>query len=171
MRPGDVIRHYGGRTTEVINTDAEGRLVLADALAYASERGPDAIVDVATLTGSMTVALGKKASGLFSNDDRLRDELLAAAERTGERTWPFPLYEDYLNELDSDTADHKNSGIRWGGAIIAAMFLKTFVTPGIPWAHLDIAGTGRSEHDYLEIGRGGTGVPVRTLIEWLRARF
>lgn len=170
MRPGDVIRHVGGKTTEVINTDAEGRLILADALAWASKAKPDVMIDVATLTGSMTIALGKKASGLFSNDDELREELLTAAETAGERTWPFPLYEDYLSELDSDVADHKNSGIRWGGAIIAAMFLKQFVGPGIRWAHMDIAGTGRSERDYLEITRGGTGVPVRTLIEWLRTR-
>lgn len=170
MRPGDVIRHYGGRTTEVTNTDAEGRLILADTLAYASERSPSAIVDVATLTGSMTVAIGKKASGLFCNDDALRDALLDASEKSGERTWPFPLYEDYLSELDSDVADAKNSGIRWGGAIIAAMFLKQFVGQGIPWAHLDIAGTGRSERDYLEISRGGTGIPVRSLLRWLRSR-
>lgn len=170
MRPGDVIRHYGGRTTEVINTDAEGRLILADALAFASERSPAALVDVATLTGSMTVALGKKASGIFSNDDALRDAILEAAEQSGERTWPFPLYEDYLSELDSDVADAKNSGIRWGGAIIAAMYLKQFVGKDIAWAHMDIAGTGRSERDYLEIARGGTGIPVRTLLRWLRAR-
>jgi leucyl aminopeptidase len=168
MKPGDVIVHYGGRTTEVTNTDAEGRLVLVDALAYASERSPDTIIDVATLTGSTTVALGKKASALFCDDDGLRDEILEAAAATGERTWQLPLYEDYLSELDSDVADHKNSGIRWGGAIIAAMFLKRSVGSGIRWAHLDIAGTGRSERDYLDISRGGTGVPVRTLIEWLR---
>lgn len=171
MRPGDVIVHRGGKTTEVTNTDAEGRLILADAIAYASESSPDVIVDVATLTGSMTVAIGKKASGLFSNDDGLRDDLLAAADTVGERTWAFPLYEDYINELDSDVADHKNSGIRWGGAIIAAMYLKQFVGKDIAWAHMDIAGTGRSERDYLEIARGGTGIPVRTLIEWLRTRF
>ncbi len=170
MRPGDVIVHYGGRTTEVTNTDAEGRLILADALAWASETAPDALVDVATLTGSMTVALGKKASGLFSSSDDLRTEILDAAGSAGERVWPFPLYDDYLSELDSDIADAKNSGARWGGAIIAAVYLKQFVGAEIPWAHLDIAGTGRSERDYLEISRGGTGTPVRTLLSWVLGR-
>lgn len=170
MRPGDVIVHHGGRTTEVTNTDAEGRLILADALAWASKTAPDALVDVATLTGSMTVALGKKASGIFSSSDDLRTEILDAADAAGERIWPFPLYEDYLSELDSDVADAKNSGIRWGGAIIAAVYLKQFVGAEIPWAHLDIAGTGRSERDYLEIARGGTGTPVRTLLSWVLSR-
>jgi leucyl aminopeptidase len=170
MRPGDVIVHHGGRTTEVTNTDAEGRLILADALAWASATQPDAVLDIATLTGSMTVALGKKASGLFASDDDLRTEILDAADMAGERVWPFPLYEDYLTELDSDVADAKNSGIRWGGAIIAAMYLKQFVTPSVPWAHLDIAGTGRSERDYLEISRGGTGTPVRTVLSWVLSR-
>ncbi len=170
MRPGDVIRHYGGRTTEVTNTDAEGRLLLADALAYASESRPDAIVDVATLTTAMKIALGTKSSGLFSNSDRLRQELTDAGEAAGERNWPFPLYDDYLSDLDSDVADHKNSGGRWGGAIIAATFLQKFVAPDVDWAHFDIAGTGRSERDHLEYSRGGTGIPIRTLLEWLASR-
>ncbi|MGI8791287.1 MAG: leucyl aminopeptidase, partial [Actinomycetota bacterium] len=134
FRPGDVIRHYGGKTTEVTNTDAEGRLVLADALAYSSEQNPSAMVDVATLTGAIKVALGSKAVGLFSNDDTLASEIESAASTSGERVWRLPLYEDYLKELDSDVADHKNSGGRWGGSIIAAMFLTQFVGPGIPWA-------------------------------------
>lgn len=167
MRPGDVIRHFGGKTTEVMNTDAEGRLLLADALAYASESRPDTIVDVATLTGAMKIALGTTASGLFSNSDQLRQDLLDAADAVGERAWPFPIYDDYLNDLDSAVADHKNSGGRWGGSITAAAFLQTFVAPGVDWAHLDIAGTGRSERDHLEYSRGGTGTPVRTLLEWL----
>lgn len=170
IKPGDVITHYGGRTTEVMNTDAEGRLVLADALVYASEQGPDAVVDVATLTGSIMVALGKKATGLFSNDDPLRDELLAASERAGERLWAMPLFDDYRKELESEVADMKNVGSRWGGAIIAALFLKEFVGDGIAWAHLDIAGAARAESDYEEKIKGGTGVATRTLINWIEGR-
>jgi len=167
FRPGDVIRHYGGKTTEVTNTDAEGRLVLADALAYSSEQNPSAMVDVATLTGAIKVALGSKAVGLFSNDDTLASEIESAASTSGERVWRLPLYEDYLKELDSDVADHKNSGGRWGGSIIAAMFLTQFVGPGIPWAHLDIAGAARSASAYDEVSKGGTGVSTRTLISFL----
>ncbi|HEV3471935.1 MAG TPA: leucyl aminopeptidase, partial [Actinomycetota bacterium] len=117
IKPGDVITHRGGRTTEVLNTDAEGRLVLADALAFASEQGPAAIVDVATLTGSIMIALGKKATGLFSNDEGLTDELRRAAEIAGERVWPMPLYKEYRKDLDSEIADMKNIATRWGGAI------------------------------------------------------
>ncbi|MFN2595172.1 MAG: leucyl aminopeptidase, partial [Actinomycetota bacterium] len=168
IKPGDVIKHYGGQTTEVVNTDAEGRLILADALALASESKPDAIVDVATLTGSIQVALGKKAAGVFATEDRLAKEIVDAGHRAGERFWHMPLYEDYLSELDSEVADHKNSGSRWGGAIIAGMFLKTFVGDGIPWAHLDIAGAARADSDREEISRGGTGFATRTLIEWLQ---
>ncbi len=167
FRPGDVLRHYGGKTTEVTNTDAEGRLVLADALAYGSEEKPSVMVDVATLTGAVKVALGSKAVGLFSNDDALASEIQAAASRAGERVWRLPLYDDYLKELDSDVADHKNSGSRWGGSIIAAMFLKEFVGPGIRWAHLDIAGAARSARAYDEVSKGGTGVATRTLISFL----
>lgn len=169
IKPGDVIKHYGGRTTEVVNTDAEGRLILADALALASEEGPAAIVDAATLTGSIQVALGRKAAGMFATDDSLADGLYDAATRAGERLWRMPLYEDYLAELDSEVADHKNSGSRWGGAIIAAMFLKTFVGEGIPWAHLDIAGAARAESDRDDISRGGTGFATRTLLEWFES--
>ncbi|MEA2477175.1 MAG: leucyl aminopeptidase [Actinomycetota bacterium] len=167
IKPGDVIKHYSGQTTEVVNTDSEGRLILADVLAHASESRPDAIVDAATLTGSIQVALGKKAAGVFATDDGLADGLIDAGESAGERLWRMPLYEDYLSELDSEVADHKNSGSRWGGAIIAAMFLKTFVGDGIPWAHLDIAGAARADADREEISRGGTGFVTRTLIEWL----
>lgn len=170
IKPGDVLEHYGGKTTEVLNTDAEGRLILADALAFASEHEPEAIVDVATLTGSIMVALGKKATGLFSNDDTLADELIAASERTGERFWHMPLYDVYDKELESDVADLKNVGSRWGGAIIAALFLKAFVGGSIAWAHLDIAGAARAESDYDEITKGGTGIAVRTLVEWVESR-
>ena len=170
FRPGDVLRHYGGKTTEVTNTDAEGRLVLADALAYSSEQSPSAMVDVATLTGAIKVALGSKAVGLFSNDDTLASEIEAAATTSGERVWRLPLYDDYLKELDSEVADYKNSGGRWGGSIIAAMYLKQFVGPGIPWAHLDIAGAARSTSAYDEVSKGGTGIATRTLISFLEGQ-
>lgn len=170
IKPGDVITHRGGRTTEVLNTDAEGRLVLADALAFASEQKPDAIVDVATLTGSIMIALGKKATGLFSNDEALTAELRQAAEVAGERVWPMPLYKEYRKELDSEVADMKNVATRWGGAIFAALFLKEFVGDGIAWAHLDIAGAARADSEYEEMPKGGTGVATRTLIAWVEAR-
>ncbi|MFN2488405.1 MAG: leucyl aminopeptidase [Actinomycetota bacterium] len=170
LKPGDVIKHRGGRTTEVNNTDAEGRLVLSDALTLASEQHPDAIVDAATLTGGVMVALGRRSTGLFSNDDGLADALQRAAGAAGERMWRLPLYDDLRSELESEVADLKNSGGRYGSAIIAAVFLKDFVGEGIPWAHLDIAGTARSESDSGELSKGGTGVGVRTLIEWLESR-
>ena len=170
IRPGDVLTHYGGKTTEVLNTDAEGRLILADALAFASEQQPDAIVDVATLTGSIMVALGKKATGLFSNNDDLATELLTASDYAGEPVWRMPLYDTYKKELESEIADMKNVGSRWGGAIIAALFLRDFVGDGIPWAHLDIAGAARAESDYDENVKGGTGVAVRTLTRWIEER-
>jgi leucyl aminopeptidase len=170
IKPGDVITHYGGKTTEVLNTDAEGRLVLADAIAYASEQSPAAIVDIATLTGSIMVALGKKATGLFSNDEALTQELLRAGDRAGERLWSMPLFDDYKKELESDIADMKNVGSRWGGAIIAALFLREFVGDDISWAHLDIAGAARADSDYEEKVKGGTGVAVRTLVTWIEGR-
>jgi len=170
IKPGDVIRHYGGGTSEVLNTDAEGRLVLADALAYACERKVDAIVNVATLTGAIMVALGPKASGLFSNDDVLRDEVASAAQRAGERVWPMPLYDDYRSDIDSEIADIKNTSSRWGGAIKAALFLRNFVTKGVPWAHLDIAGPARNDSAYDEVPKGGSGVATRTLIAWIEGR-
>lgn len=170
IRPGDVMKHYGGKTTEVLNTDAEGRLILADALVYASEQGPEAIVDVATLTGSIMVALGKKATGLFSNNDDLATELERASDAAGEPFWHMPLYDAYRKELDSDIADLKNVGSRWGGAIIAALFLREFIGEGIHWAHLDIAGAARAEGDYDEHAKGGTGVAVRTLVNWVESR-
>jgi leucyl aminopeptidase len=170
IKPGDVITHYGGRTTEVVNTDAEGRLILADALAMASEDKPEALIDVATLTGTIVVALGHRATGLFSNNDRLADQVLAASDSAGERMWHMPIFDDYRSNLDSMVADMKNSGTRYGGAINAAVFLKESVDPSVPWVHLDIAGTGRADSDREEIARGGTGVPTRTLLRWLQGR-
>lgn len=170
IKPGDVIKHYGGRTSEVLNTDAEGRLVLADAVAFACEQEPDAIIDVATLTGAIMVALGKKATGLFSNDDGLRDEVTIAAAKAGERVWSMPLYDDYRTDLDSEIADIKNTGPRWGGAINGALFIRDFLRDGIPWAHLDIAGPSRADGDYDENVKGGTGVGTRTLLAFLEGR-
>ena len=170
VRPGDVIRHYGGRTVEVLNTDAEGRLVLADALAYGVEElDPDYVVDLATLTGAIGIALGKRIAGLFANDDRLADALLAAAGEAGERFWRMPLVEDYRRDLDSPVADLKNIGGKFGGgSITAALFLREFVD-GRRWAHLDIASAARSDGDEDEISKGATGFGVRTLLTWLES--
>lgn len=170
VRPGDVIKHYNGKTTEVVNTDAEGRLILSDALAVASEKKPDAIIDVATLTGSVQIALGNKVGGLFCNDDDLASEIESAAEAAGEPLWRLPLFKDYRKQLDSEVADMKNSGTRYGGAIVAALFLQEFVSGGIPWAHLDIAGIARAESDDDRGPKGGTGASTATLISWLEAR-
>lgn len=170
MRPGDVIHHFGGRTTEMVNADAEGRLVLADAIARAGDDEPDAMIDIATLTGSVSVALGRKIAGLFATDDELAAQLVAAGDVVGERLWRMPLPDDYTSDIDSDVADAKNSGSRFGGAITAALFLKAFVPHGVPWAHLDIAGTGRAEADTDEARKGGTGFGTRTLMEWMEGR-
>jgi leucyl aminopeptidase len=170
IKPGDVIAHYGGTTSEVLNTDAEGRLILADALAFASQQKPAAMVDLATLTGSIMLALGRKCSGLFATDDALAQELIAAGEAAGERYWRMPLFDDYNKELESETADIKNIGTRYGGSIFAALFLKKFVPEGVPWAHLDIAGTARNETTTDEVPKGGTGVGTRTLLEWISSR-
>jgi leucyl aminopeptidase len=173
QRPGDVLTQYGGTTVEVLNTDAEGRLVLADGIAYADQvLHADAIVDIATLTGAMPIALGKKIAGLFSNDDTLSAELVAAAEASGERVWRMPLVEDYRPALESDTADLRNIGntrLKLGaGSITAALFLREFAG-GRPWAHLDIAGPGWSGGEDEELTRGGTGYGVRLLVHWLEA--
>ncbi|MDQ1695671.1 MAG: leucyl aminopeptidase, partial [Frankiaceae bacterium] len=172
-RPGDVIRHFGGRTTEVLNTDAEGRLVLADALAYAVQTfAPDVIVDIATLTGAATLGLGKRHGALFSAADWLRDELVDAADAGGERLWPMPLVETYRSCLDSPVADLRNIGdpnLRYsGGAIVAALYLREFVG-SVPWAHLDVAGPARADADEDEVTKGATGFGVRTFLRWLEA--
>jgi len=173
QRPGDVLTQYGGRTVEVLNTDAEGRLVLADALAYAdSELSPDVIVDVATLTGAMPIALGKRVAGLFASTDELAEQLEQAAADSGEPLWRMPLVEDYRVALDSPIADLRNIGRPKlklsGGSITAALFLREF-TGGRPWAHLDIAGPARSGADEDELTKGGTGYGVRLLTSWLTA--
>lgn len=165
-RPGDVLRHRGGKTSEVLNTDAEGRLVLADALAYLTEKRPRAIVDAATLTGACMVALGEELWGLFTTDRALGRALLSAGEAVGEPGWELPLHRPYRKLIDSEVADVKNVGKRYGGAITAALFLAEFVGD-VPWAHLDIAGPAFTDSagDYWP--KGATGVPVRTLVAYL----
>ncbi|HVT64699.1 MAG TPA: leucyl aminopeptidase [Mycobacteriales bacterium] len=178
IRPGDVLRHYGGRTSEVLNTDAEGRLVLADALAYAvAELAPDAIVDIATLTGAAYLGLGKRHAAFYATTDGLRDELVAAASEAGERIWTMPLVEDYRDALESPIADLRNIGDPGkhysGGSISAALFLREFVGGGarnaVPWAHLDVAGPARADADEDEVTKGATGFGVRTFLRWLES--
>jgi len=165
-RPGDVVRQYGGRTTEVTNTDAEGRLVLADAIAYAAaELTPDAIVDVATLTGAMKVALGQRTGGFFANDEGLAASISAAGQRSGEPFWRFPLASDYEEKLKSKVADADN-GSGTPGAITAALFLQHFAG-SVPWAHLDIASVGDSPSESFEWTVGPTGFGARALLAWL----
>jgi leucyl aminopeptidase len=166
MRPGDVLHTRNGKTIEVLNTDAEGRLVLADGLALAVETEPDLIVDVATLTGACMVALGKRIAGLMGTDDAV-EMVNAAAEQAGERVWHLPLPDDYRKQIDSDIADMKNTGERYGGALTAGLLLKEFAGDG-PWAHLDIAGPARAGDTDGYIVKGGTGFGVRTLVELSR---
>jgi len=167
-RPADVVRHVGGRTTEVLNTDAEGRMVLADGLAYARlELGATALVDVATLTGAMKVALGVKTAGLYATTDGLAEALTTAAGHAGERLWRMPLADEYADLLDSDVADANNAPGN-PGSTTAALFLRPFAGD-LPWAHLDVAGPARAASDDAEIVKGGTGFGVRTLVRWLEA--
>jgi len=166
-RPGDVLTIRNGTTVEVLNTDAEGRLVLADALCLAAEAAPDAIVDLATLTGACMVGLGSRIAGLMANDEGWSDQVRAAGDRTGERLWPLPLPDDYRSYLDSAVADIKNVGPRWGGAITAGLFLREFVPESVPWAHLDIAGPSWIDEQEDLSGKGGTGFGVRTLVALL----
>jgi leucyl aminopeptidase len=169
IKPGDVIRHYGGRTSEVLNTDAEGRLVLADALAWMSEQRPEAMIDFATLTGAMVIALGKKVAGFFASSPELAEQVQASASHTGERVWQMPLFDDMRKQIDSDVADVKNIGTRWGGAIFAALFLKDFVGD-VPWIHVDIAGPARSDEAEHYLPKGATGMGTRLLIDWIEQR-
>ncbi|WP_367041146.1 leucyl aminopeptidase [Streptomyces sp. Je 1-332] len=164
-RPGDVLRMYSGKTVEVLNTDAEGRLVLADAIAKASEDAPDAIVDVATLTGAMMMALGSRTFGIMANDDAFRAAIHDASEEAGEPSWPMPLPEHLKKGMDSPTADIANMGERTGGGLVAGLFLQEFVGEGITWAHLDIAGPAFNEGGpFGYTPKGGTGTAVRTLV-------
>jgi leucyl aminopeptidase len=167
QRPSDVITSYGGTTVEVLNTDAEGRLVLADALARAGQDSPDLLIDVATLTGAQVVALGPRISGVMSNDDQARDGIVDAARRAGEAMWPMPLPEELRKGLDSTVADIANmTGDRDGGMLVGGLFLREFVADGIRWAHLDIAGPAFHEGEpYGYTPKGGTGAAVRTLVQ------
>ncbi|WP_380284812.1 leucyl aminopeptidase [Kitasatospora purpeofusca] len=167
-RPGDVLRMYGGKTVEVLNTDAEGRLVLADAIVRAGEEQPDAIVDVATLTGAMMLALGNRTFGVMANADELRDTLHAAAGQVGEQSWPMPLPAELRKGMTESTiADLANMGERMGGGLVAGLFLKEFVAEGIDWAHLDIAGPAFHEGaPYGYTPKGGTASAVRTLVRF-----
>jgi len=163
QRPGDIVTAMSGKTIEVINTDAEGRLILADALVYARRQGCTHLVDAATLTGAIVVALGHLRVGLFSNNDALRDRVLAAAETEGERTWAMPLDEEYKDYLKSAFADLANVGGRWGGACTAAMFLREFAEE-TPWVHLDIAGTAWIDDEKPHLAKGPSGLPLRTMV-------
>jgi len=169
MNPGDVVKASNGKSIEIINTDAEGRLVLADCLTYAKKFNPDVVIDAATLTGACVIALGHTASGVFSTDEPLVSEILAAGKKAGEPGWPLPLWDEYKDLIKSDVADVKNSGGRPAGATTAALFLKEFAE-GYPWAHMDIAGTAYSETDLVTIPKGPTGVPTGTFIEFVRGR-
>jgi leucyl aminopeptidase len=169
QRPGDVIHHRGGKTSEVLNTDAEGRLILADALAYLVEQRPSCVIDTATLTGACMVALGTDITGAFGNDDALVQELVAAGTEVGEPIWQMPLWSDYRTLIDSKVADVKNIGKRYGGAITAALFLAEFVGD-TPWVHLDIAGPAFLEGAHDLGPAGATGVPVRALVRFVLDR-
>src|SRR5215217_3058443 len=168
FKPGDVLTLHSGKTVEIVTTDAEGRLILADALSYARRYEPSAVVDCATLTGACAVALGDHASGVMGNDEDLIAELQTAGETTGERAWPLPLFGEYTEQIEGDTADIKNSGGRRGGALTAGAFLKEFAD--FPWAHLDVAGTAYSKKGNTYTTKGATGVPARLLIEFLLGR-
>src|SRR3954466_9245870 len=169
VKPGDVVTSHFGKTIEVINTDAEGRLILCDALSYARRYKPTAVVDIATLTGAIVVALGHTATGVMGDDDKLVEELRAAGEKAGERLWPLPLWEDYRDLMKSDIADVKNSGGRPAGSISAGWFLREFVD-GFPWAHLDIAGTAYTDREEATRVKGPTGMGVRLFTEFVLAR-
>ena len=160
IKPGDILTTSSGKTVEVDNTDAEGRLILADALHYSARFNPDIVIDFATLTGACIVALGHEAAGMMGNDKELMDELQKLGEQVGERVWPLPLYEEYLSYLKSEWADIKNAGSRWGGAVTAGTFLKQWVPEKVSWAHLDIAGVGYNEKEHNGLPKGASGFGV-----------
>jgi len=169
VKPGDVVRASNGKTIEIINTDAEGRLVLADLLVFAKRFNPALAIDAATLTGAIVIGLGHQAVGVFGAERGVVDEVLAAGERAGEPGWPMPLWDEYKEQIKSDVADLRNTGGRAAGSITAALFLKEFVD-GYPWVHLDVAGTAYSQTDLGWIPKGPTGTPVGTFVEIVRAR-
>jgi leucyl aminopeptidase len=168
MHPGDILTASNGKTIEVVNTDAEGRLTLADALVYADKLGVEAIVDLATLTGACVVALGEDIGGLWTTDEALAESLKTAAAKAGEKIWQMPMEEPYFDKMKSVVADMKNVGGRAGGSITAALFLKQFVKD-TPWAHLDVAGPVWSDKDSGLNPAGATGYGVRMLVEWILA--
>ncbi len=160
LKPGDIITISNGKTVEVDNTDAEGRLLLADALHYAGKFNPDVIIDFATLTGACVVALGHEAAGVMGNDEELLTTLRKIGDTVGERVWPLPLYDEYLSYLKSEWADLKNAGDRWGGVVTAGTFLKQFVPDKVAWAHIDVAGVGYHEKEHNGFPKGGTGFGI-----------
>jgi leucyl aminopeptidase len=168
-RPADVVKSHSGKTIEIINTDAEGRLLLADALSYVRRFKPAAVLDAATLTGAAVIVLGHAASAIMGSDEPLLEEVRRAGDRAGERVWPLPMYEDYRDLLKSDIADVKNSGGRPAGAITAGWFLREFAV-GYPWVHIDVAGTAYSEADSPPLAKGPAAVPTRLFVEFLLGR-
>ncbi len=166
-KPGDVLVAKNKKTIEIDNTDAEGRLTLADALCFASELGVDEIIDIATLTGACMVALGTQAAGIMGNNQKMIDDLIKIGSQSGERLWQLPIWDEYKDGLKSDVADIKNSGARWGGASSAGAFLKEFVKKEIKWAHLDIAGVAFLESPQKELCKGATGAGIRTILNYI----
>jgi len=171
-RPGDIVTSMSGKTIEVKNTDAEGRLTLADALTYVQKQKVDAVMDLATLTGACVVALGPDFSGLMGNDQKLIDEILNAARESGDELWQLPLPPSYESYIKSSVADVSNiASIRWGGALTAGLFLKRFIGKDLPWAHVDIAGPALREKDGIDSNQGeGSGAGVRTIVNFLLSR-
>jgi leucyl aminopeptidase len=167
IKPGDILTMSSGKTVEVDNTDAEGRLLLADGLHYAGKFNPDIVLDFATLTGACVVALGHEAAGIMGNDDELVETLRKIGERVGERVWPLPLYEEYLSYLKSEWADFKNTGSRWGGPVTAGTFLKQFVPEKVAWAHLDIAGVAYHDKEHNGQPKGASGFGVVLTVAFL----
>ncbi|HYR08101.1 MAG TPA: leucyl aminopeptidase [Longimicrobium sp.] len=169
MKPGDIVRAHGGKTIEIVNTDAEGRLILVDAISYAKRFDPAAMLDAATLTGACVIALGHAATGVMGNDEGLVQEVIRAGEATGERCWQLPMFDDYREQIKSDYADLKNSGGRPAGTITAGWFLREFVGDW-PWVHLDVAGTAYGEGKIPYLTKGSTGVPTRIFVQWVMDR-
>jgi leucyl aminopeptidase len=168
-RPGDIVTCYNGKTVEIVNTDAEGRMILADALALAAEEGAEALVEFSTLTGACAIALGRSAAGLYTPDDALAGELLAAAERAGERLWRMPLWPEFVEEMKGNHADLKNASERWGSANTAAAFLSQFVAPVARWAHLDMAGPANTTPKNNVGYSGATGYGIALTLGWLQS--